>query len=407
MAQYKVPQDVEADDKLIGPFSFRQFIYLLICAGLIALCIPLFQLFPLLIIIPMPFILFLLALSLPLKKDQPMETYLSAVISFYMKPHNRLWEPGEPESTIVITAPKKTDEVHLKGLSQEEATHRLSFLAEIVDTEGYAIKGNTTSGVREDIIAEANATQDIFDTSSTTFSQQNIQQTADTHHAELVNQMREAIAKNNNLSSGTATISHSLKPQAPQQPNYSNYYASAEPTAAATPVTPLPPYSQAVATQVSPNLPPPTFVTNITQAQPNPILNTPAQTTSGPTLESIQAELNQLAPQANASPVDTPNANLSYDSNPLDASAISSNENIIKPDLPLPDEVVEQITAEEQGNSDNEYIPADLKNQTPAQPSQDLIDLANNSDFSIETIARQAKRINEKQQENEVYISLH
>ena len=27
MAVYKVPQDVEADDKLIGPFSFRQFIY--------------------------------------------------------------------------------------------------------------------------------------------------------------------------------------------------------------------------------------------------------------------------------------------------------------------------------------------------------------------------------------------
>lgn len=30
MASYKVPQDVEADDKLIGPFSFRQFIYLVI-----------------------------------------------------------------------------------------------------------------------------------------------------------------------------------------------------------------------------------------------------------------------------------------------------------------------------------------------------------------------------------------
>ena len=34
MAQYKVPQDVEADDKLIGPFSFRQFVYLLIAGGL-------------------------------------------------------------------------------------------------------------------------------------------------------------------------------------------------------------------------------------------------------------------------------------------------------------------------------------------------------------------------------------
>lgn len=32
MATYKVPQDVEADDKLIGPFSFRQFIYLIIVA---------------------------------------------------------------------------------------------------------------------------------------------------------------------------------------------------------------------------------------------------------------------------------------------------------------------------------------------------------------------------------------
>jgi hypothetical protein len=32
MAVYKVPQDVEAEDKLIGPFSFRQFIYLIVAA---------------------------------------------------------------------------------------------------------------------------------------------------------------------------------------------------------------------------------------------------------------------------------------------------------------------------------------------------------------------------------------
>ena len=46
MAQYKVPQDVEADDKLLGPFNFRQFIYLLIVAALIALAWALGQLFP-------------------------------------------------------------------------------------------------------------------------------------------------------------------------------------------------------------------------------------------------------------------------------------------------------------------------------------------------------------------------
>jgi len=44
MATYKVPQDVEADDKLIGPFSFRQFIYLIIVAGFILIAWGLAQL---------------------------------------------------------------------------------------------------------------------------------------------------------------------------------------------------------------------------------------------------------------------------------------------------------------------------------------------------------------------------
>ena len=95
MAQYKVPQDVEADDKLLGPFSFRQFVYLLIAGGLLALAIGLFQLFPLLAIIPLPPILLLVALALPLRKDQPMETYLAALVSYYLKPHVRLWTPGQ------------------------------------------------------------------------------------------------------------------------------------------------------------------------------------------------------------------------------------------------------------------------------------------------------------------------
>lgn len=59
MAVYKVPQDVEADDKLIGPFSFRQFIYLIIAAIAIALAWGLSQLFIPLAIIPLPIIIFL------------------------------------------------------------------------------------------------------------------------------------------------------------------------------------------------------------------------------------------------------------------------------------------------------------------------------------------------------------
>ena len=41
--------------------------------------------------------------------------------------------------------------------------------------------------------------------------------------------------------------------------------------------------------------------------------------------------------------------------------------------------------------------------QNPPKPS--IIELANNTDYSIETIAKEAKRINER--EGEVFISLH
>jgi len=38
--------------------------------------------------------------------------------------------------------------------------------------------------------------------------------------------------------------------------------------------------------------------------------------------------------------------------------------------------------------------------------SQDIVNLANNSDFSVETIAQQANRIN-NQSDNEVFVTLH
>ena len=150
MAQYKVPQDVEAEDKLLGPFSFRQFVYLLIAAGCIALAVALFQIVPVLAIIPAIPALFFVILALPLKKDQPMETYLAALVSYYLKPRTRTWTPGQRESTIDITAPKIVDDNRTRDITGEEATHRLSFLANIVDTGGRAIKGVSAGGPLND-----------------------------------------------------------------------------------------------------------------------------------------------------------------------------------------------------------------------------------------------------------------
>ncbi|MFZ2126009.1 MAG: PrgI family protein [Candidatus Microsaccharimonas sp.] len=170
MATYKVPQDVEADDKLIGPFSFRQFIYLIIVALAGALAWGLAQVFIGLAIIPLPIILLFGALALPLRKDQPMEIYLAAIVSFYLKPRKRLWDSDGIESLIEITVPKTVEVKRTKDITQADAEQRFSYLANIVDSQGWAIRGagmqSPNIAMNSDVILEAQSAQDVLDTSS-------------------------------------------------------------------------------------------------------------------------------------------------------------------------------------------------------------------------------------------------
>lgn len=169
MATYKVPQDVEADDKLIGPFSFRQFIYLVVVAMSIFIAWALSQIFIGLALIPVPIIIFFGALALPLKKDQPMEIYLAAIVSFYLKPRTRLWDPEGVESYIFVSAPKSTDDIKLKGLSEDETQKRLSYLANIVDSGGWAIRGANAqpdSPMISEVFYDAQKTEDLLDDNS-------------------------------------------------------------------------------------------------------------------------------------------------------------------------------------------------------------------------------------------------
>jgi hypothetical protein len=187
MAVYKVPQDVEADDKLIGPFSFRQFIYLIVVAISGAACFGLSQLFIPLAIIPLPLILFFGALALPLRKDQPMETYLSAVVSFYfLKPRRRFWQPDGIDSFVTIIPPKDEDIRRTKDLNEDEATRRLGYLADLVDSHGWSVRGQGVpapdTSINSDLYYESQATSDMMDTNnaeSQRLSQGLAQSTAD------------------------------------------------------------------------------------------------------------------------------------------------------------------------------------------------------------------------------------
>jgi hypothetical protein len=167
MSQYKVPQDVEAEDKLIGWLSFRQLIYAGIAFGSVALCFFSFQVFPALALIPLPFAILFTVLTLPLRKDQPLETYLLAVARFYLKSKIRRWDPDGVETYVEITAPKKEEKELTKEYGAEGAQERLDYLSKIMDSRGWAYKKLGSSpydnNLNADIAAEATNAVDVMD----------------------------------------------------------------------------------------------------------------------------------------------------------------------------------------------------------------------------------------------------
>lgn len=141
MAEHMVPQDVEADDKLIGPFSFRQFVYLMIAAGAGFLAFALGKLAIPLALIPAPMFVFFLVIALPLRKDQPTEIYLAAVVRYWLKTRIRMWQADGEQPLVEISAPIVDDSPKTKDLAGDEVSRRLSFLANLSDTQGWSARG--------------------------------------------------------------------------------------------------------------------------------------------------------------------------------------------------------------------------------------------------------------------------
>lgn len=366
MASYKVPQDVEADDKLIGPFSFRQFIYLIIVALAIALAWGLAQIFIGLAIIPLPIILLFGALALPLRKDQPMEIYLAAMISFLLKPRMRMWDPDGVDSNIEISAPKTVDINRKKDLSEGEAHERLNYLANLVDTQGWSIRGvQSTNNIamNTDVLLEAQGAEDILDTNTSvanTFGQM-MQESTRRMHEEAKQRMMNI----------TATPEPVAQPQPVMQPQ-----PVAQPIYTQPQPMPVQPAYQPVVEQ-------PELVAQAVQAvQPQPIIQPP---------QTVQIE---------EVPVFNPYPNIQQSViQPLDAT-----DRVAEAPQPQP---TQETTSALKSTPPKEPEPITPPSTSEKQASAGIIELANSSDLSIQTIARQANRLNSKSDESdEVVISL-
>ncbi len=142
MATYKVIQDIEADDKLLGPLSLKQFIFALVAIGFAFLGYVLAsktgQLFA---VVPvLPFVAIFGILAAPIGGYQSTDVWLAARIRFFLKPHKRVWLQSEIKNLVNITVPKKLEKIYTDGLNQDQVRSRLKVLADTLDSRGWAIK---------------------------------------------------------------------------------------------------------------------------------------------------------------------------------------------------------------------------------------------------------------------------
>lgn len=141
MATYKVLQDIEAEDKLLGPLSLRQFVY----AGVAALSLYLCYFFlthglaPVVAIF-LPFALVSGFFAFPWGRDQPTEVWALAKIRFLLKPRKRVWNQSGVKELVTITVPKQIVTNYSNGLTPEQVRSRLQALASTIDTRGWAVK---------------------------------------------------------------------------------------------------------------------------------------------------------------------------------------------------------------------------------------------------------------------------
>jgi PrgI family protein len=367
MATYKVIQDIEAEDKLLGPLTLRQFIYAFVagvCAFTGYFLIARGAGFLAILLVPPTAVSVFFAF--PWSHEQSTEVWALARIRFLFKPRRRIWDQSGIKELVTITVPKRIEQLYTNGLSQSEVRSRLTALATTIDSRGWAIKnaanpyGNSyVAGSNDRLLGISSLPQevpangsevytDMLDPADNKVAQQFdtlLQQQAQTHHQQLVSSLQQP----------------SVVPPAPQAPQ----------------------------TTLQQTATPPADFWFLNQAQPDntapitPVI-TPGASTQAVTVsaEEEQALVETLRQRA-----------------PGPAYEYSHLPTI----LPLAErERLAKQAAEEKKATQAARMSASTMTETHDAA---ILNLASNDDLNVATIARQAKKT--QASDDEVVISLH
>jgi hypothetical protein len=387
MSTYKMIQDIEAEDKILGPLTLRQFIFALVAVFLLYinfLCLTKHA--PVLLILFLPPALFCGFFAYPFGGDQPTEVWALARIRFLFKPRQRIWNQSGVKELVTITVPKRIERNLTDGLTQVEVKSRLSALANTIDSRGWAIKNvnvnmysNQAGGIqnnsdrlidmaslpREVPNYDVQAADDMLDEQSNPIAQQfdqMITASSQAHHQQLINQMNSA---------ATPVTTQAPAPVAPATPaDYWFLNQNAQPTNL--------PADQAVFQQAA------TVAPGVTEVVGLPV--------AGQVTASDEALMQQLKTH-NAQ--DVSNSHL-HTLQPTGSQPAPVAAPFVPALVAAPQPVAAALAAAP--------IPTQPASPTPADAA--ILSLAGNNDLNIATIAREAHKSMDNG-DGEVVISLH
>jgi len=130
--QFQVPQNIDLEDKIIGPLTLKQFIILLV-GGMFDYMWYTFFDTAAFILLAIPTTLFTLALVFARVREEPFPKFLGNLILFALKPKILTW--GETKKPKIIETKKaKKEKVVPKVTSGSE----IEKLARVIDTSGWS-----------------------------------------------------------------------------------------------------------------------------------------------------------------------------------------------------------------------------------------------------------------------------
>ncbi len=403
MSMHKVPQDVEAEDKFFGPLTFKQFLFgggSLITGYAIFLTVSK-GIWPVSFVF-LPFFIFFTALAFPWSKDQPTEIWLASRIRFMLVPRKRIWNQTGMKDLVTITVPKREVHIYSDGLNQDQVRSRFAALATVVDTRGWAVKNVMPAGVTPFVAQPTPIPSDRLVTATPNISVN--ERTALVENTQdIMDEQRSPVAQQFTTLIDESTEKHRQDTLAMIQQARHHAEIQAGPT-----LPPVQVSSEVPKQKPQSSSPQDLWFLNKTERKKDPALTAFQSTAEVKPGETAQVPLGMGVPTVAVAKEDEDKLleHVKKKKQQEREQRRRGHEKVLRPLSEIEEEEKNALELQQQNTQTPQQTdPQDdtAASTTPVDPA--ILNLANNDDLNVETLARQAKR-DKPEDPTEVVITL-